>query len=118
MLPSDSGKLIWWSLSGEKMAEFSVWSGDYIVRADWSVSGAALWVCGFSTLRYVKIERRNDDITGVNSDYVIRSHDITCCGVGFSPSGRSLGSGDLAGNVWETVKKDYQPKLSTSVSVL
>ena len=60
ILPSDSGKLVWWSVSGEKLFEASVGSPDYIVRLEWSVSGKALWMCGFSTLSYVEVVRRVD----------------------------------------------------------
>ena len=59
MLPSDSGKLVWWSPAGEKLCEFMVGSADYIVRLDWSVSSHALWMCGFSTLSYLQV-KRND----------------------------------------------------------
>ena len=57
MLPSDSGKLVWWSLSGEKRCEFKVASADFIVRLDWSVSSHALWMCGFSSLSYLEVKR-------------------------------------------------------------
>ena len=57
ILPSNSGKLMWWSVSGEKLFEVSVGSPDYIVRLAWSVSGKALWMCGFSTLSYVEVEK-------------------------------------------------------------
>ena len=57
VLPSDSGKLIWWSLSGEKRCEFKVGSADFIVRLDWSVSSHALWMCGFSSLSYLEVKR-------------------------------------------------------------
>ena len=33
---------------------------DYIVRLDWSISGNALWKCGFSTLTYVEVMRSDD----------------------------------------------------------
>ena len=57
ILPSNSGKLMWWSVSGEKLFEVCVGSPDYIVRLAWSVSGKALWMCGFSTLSYVEVEK-------------------------------------------------------------
>ncbi len=41
-------------------------------------------------------------VSDVTTRHVVSSHEITCCGVDFSPSGRSLASGDLAGNVWVT----------------
>ena len=56
MLPSDSGKLVWWSPAGEKLCEFTVRSADYIVRLDWSVSNHALWMCGFGTLSYLQVK--------------------------------------------------------------
>ena len=61
ILPSNSGKLLWWSVSGEKLFEVSAGSPDYIVRLAWSASGTALWMCGFSTLSYVEVEK---DSTG------------------------------------------------------
>lgn len=57
VLPSDGGKLSWWSTCGEKLHEFKVGGADYIVRLDWSVSGHALWICGFSNLGYLHINR-------------------------------------------------------------
>ena len=49
--------------------------------------------------------------------YVIPSHSIACCGVGFSPNGWNLVSGDLAGNVWVTEQQDYQPKHTSTVEL-
>ena len=60
ILPSDSGKLIWWSIFGTKLFEANVGPPDYIVRLEWSVSGNALWKCGFSTLTYVEVMRSDD----------------------------------------------------------
>lgn len=57
MVPSDSGKVTWWSREGEKVEEFESCVQDYIVRMDWSVSGGGLWVCGFSCLSYLAVER-------------------------------------------------------------
>ncbi len=41
-------------------------------------------------------------VSEVATSHVVNSHEISCCGVDFSPSGRSLASGDLVGNVWVT----------------
>ena len=60
MLPSDSGKLVWWSQSGDRLASFAVGSCDYVVRLDWSVSGHALWMCGFSTMTYFDVKRQRN----------------------------------------------------------
>ena len=54
-------------------------------------------------------------VESVNQLDVIPSHSIACCGAGFSPNGRSLASGDLAGNVWVTEQQDYQPKHTATV---
>lgn len=61
VLPTDSGKLVWWSMAGEKVREFKVGSPDYIVRLDWSVSGHSLWMCGFSTLSLLSVKRDETD---------------------------------------------------------
>ena len=60
VLPADSGKLVWWEAGGEKLGEFRAGSADYIVRLDWSVSGHALWLCGFSVLSYLQVKRKDD----------------------------------------------------------
>ena len=63
-------------------------------------------------------------VVGVSPSHVIHSYDITCCGVTFNPSGRSLAAGDLAGNVWVMKKDDIMPihkcsvRFSLPVSVL
>ena len=49
---------------------------------------------------------------------MIKSHDIACCGVAFSPCGQYLASGDLAGGVWITQQDDIMPKYKCSVSTL
>jgi len=54
-------------------------------------------------------------VIGVSPSHVIHSYDITCCGVAFNPSGRSLASGDLAGNVWVMKKDDIMPIHKSSV---
>lgn len=60
MLPSDSGKLVWWSRTGDRLASFSVGSADYVVRLDWSVSGRCLWMCGFSTMTCLEVKKTDD----------------------------------------------------------
>lgn len=147
VLPSDSGKLMWWSKTGEKVAEFKAGSADYIVRLEWSVSGRGLWIIGFSSLTRLQVERSDDGesreetvtimlyhcvcvyyilrmharsmhldiIQSIMPSHVLHSHDITCCGVGFNPSGRYLGSGDLAGNVWVTQQETHTPVYQCSV---
>lgn len=60
VLPSDSGTLVWWSVSGDKLFEEKVASSDFIVHLEWSVSGKALWMCGFSTLSYVEVKKNHD----------------------------------------------------------
>ena len=56
-------------------------------------------------------------VTDVYPSHVIHSHEITCCGVGFSPSGKSIGSGDLAGNVWVTESTKVAPIYKYTVSI-
>ena len=60
MLPSDSGKLTWWNKNGDKVAEFKAGSADYIVRLEWSISGNSLWMCGFSSLTKLSVERNDE----------------------------------------------------------
>lgn len=60
ILPSDTGTLVWWSVSGRKLFQEKVASSDYIVHLEWSVSGKALWMCGFSTLSYVEVKKNHD----------------------------------------------------------
>ncbi len=54
--------------------------------------------------------------------HVISSHEIACCGVDFTPSGRVLVSGDLAGNVWVTngikVRTAFKYNVSCGMCVL
>ena len=64
VLPSDSGELVWWSQSGGKLASFAVGSSDYVVRLEWSVSGGALWMCGFSSMTYLDVRK------GVNGEKI------------------------------------------------
>ena len=59
MVPCDAGKLTWWNRNGEKVAEFSSEMHDYIVHIDWSISGRGLWICGFSCLAYLTVERND-----------------------------------------------------------
>ena len=56
MLPSDSGKVMWWSVDGEKVAEFESCFQDYVMHMDWSVSGKAIWICGFSCLLLLSVD--------------------------------------------------------------
>lgn len=60
VLPSDSGKLVWWSQTGNKLASFAVGTSDYVVRLEWSVLGRALWMCGFSTMICLEVKRSNE----------------------------------------------------------
>ena len=57
-------------------------------------------------------------VSEVKQRHVIHSHSIACCGVGFNLDGRSLASGDLAGNVWITEEQDYTPKHTFTVKLL
>lgn len=57
MVPSDSGSVMWWSREGLKVSEFRSVIDDYIVHMEWSVSRNALWVCGFSNLLFLVVER-------------------------------------------------------------
>ena len=41
-----------------------------------------------------------DIITKVSSTYKVHTHEISCCGVGFSPDSTYLAVGDLVGNVY------------------
>ena len=65
MLPTDSGSLLWWSMSGEKVKEVKIGSPDFLVRLDWSVSRQSLWVCGFSALRLLSVSRDEQGGTAV-----------------------------------------------------
>lgn len=60
VLPSESGKLVWWSVSGDRIFEANEESHDFIVHLQWSVSGSGLWMCGFSTLSYVEVKRTSN----------------------------------------------------------
>ena len=60
VLPSDSGKISWLSMAGERIFEAVVGPTGYIVHLTWSLSGRALWMCGFSRLCYVEVERHSD----------------------------------------------------------
>lgn len=60
VLPSDSGTLVWWSVSGNKLFEEKVASPDFIVHLEWSASSKALWMCGFSTLSYVEVKKNQN----------------------------------------------------------
>ena len=57
VLPSDSGKLVWWSQNGDKLTSFAVGSSDYMVRLEWSISGRALWMCGFSSMTCLDVRK-------------------------------------------------------------
>ena len=63
VLPSDSGKLVWWSQTGDRLASFAVGTSDYVVRLEWSVSGGALWMCGFSTMTCLGVKRSDEGWT-------------------------------------------------------
>lgn len=58
-MPSDSGKVMWWSKEGEKLLEVESGVQDYVVHMDWSVSARGLWICGFSCLSYLAVERND-----------------------------------------------------------
>ena len=55
-------------------------------------------------------------ISSVTSVLTVHSHDITTVGVGFDPSGKKVGSGDMVGNVWVTEKGNILPLQKCSVS--
>lgn len=57
--------MAWWSREGEKVLEFESCMQDYIVRMDWSVSGEGLWMCGFSCLCYLAVERNEAGKVGM-----------------------------------------------------
>ena len=57
-------------------------------------------------------------VLSVTPSHMIKSHDIACCGVAFSPCGQYLASGDLAGGVWIMQQDDIMPKYKCSVSTL
>ena len=59
-MPSDSGKLVWWSMFGERLFEAAVDVTGYVVHLQLSLNGRALWVCGFSRLSYVEIDKNSD----------------------------------------------------------
>ena len=59
-MPSDSGKVAWWSREGERVCEFESCVQDYVVRMNWSRSGNGMWICGFSYLVYLAIDRSDD----------------------------------------------------------
>jgi len=46
----------------------------------------------------------------------VYAHGITSVGVGFSPNGENVGSGDLLGNVWVTRKDRIDPLHTCTVS--
>ncbi len=58
-MASDSGKISRWSVNGEKEAEFSSGMEDYVAHMTWSVSGNGLWLCGFSYLAFLAVERND-----------------------------------------------------------
>lgn len=60
VVPSDNGKVMWWDKDGGKVCEFESCMQDYTVHMDWSVSGNGLWMCGFSCMAYLAIERSDD----------------------------------------------------------
>lgn len=101
LLPSDSGKLTWINVQdGSKVQEIRVGSSDYIVHVSLS-SSSDLWLCGFSRLLYCTVERNDNGIpTKVTATHQVSTHEISCCGVSFSPSSSLLSVGDLAGNVY------------------
>ena len=55
-------------------------------------------------------------VTAICPTMEVHCHDITSVGVGFSPSGRMLGSGDLVGTVWVSEKDAVSPLHKCSVS--
>lgn len=58
-MPSDSGRVMWWSMAGEKVMEFDSGLQDYVMHMDWSVSRKGLWICGFSCLLYLNVIRND-----------------------------------------------------------
>lgn len=57
---------MWWSVLGNKLFEGRVASPDFVVHLEWSVSGKALWMCGFSTLSYVEVKKNHDGMCAYN----------------------------------------------------
>lgn len=76
MVPSDNGKVAWWSQDGDKTEEFESFMQDYVVRMDWSTSGEGLWLCGFSCILYLAVERNGAGKVEVG---VVSSCGLSCC---------------------------------------
>ena len=55
-------------------------------------------------------------VADVTTSHVISSHEISCCGVAFSSSGRGVAAGDLAGNVWVTMETEVKTAFKCNVS--
>lgn len=60
IVPSDSGKVSWWSEDGDKVTQCSNGLQDTVVHIDLSLSGNGLWICGFSSLAFFNIERSEE----------------------------------------------------------
>ena len=63
LFPTDSGKLVWWNTTGEKVAEVKVLEQDYYVRLAWDEPQRTLFVCGFTTLNHVTLQRESSSGT-------------------------------------------------------
>ena len=63
LFPTDTGKLVWWSTSGEKVSEVKVLEQDYYVRLAWDEPQRTLFVCGFTTLNHVTLQRESSSGT-------------------------------------------------------
>lgn len=48
--------------------------------------------------------------------FAVHSHELTSVGVGFDPSGRMVGSGDMVGTVWVSEKDKVMPTHKFTVS--
>lgn len=76
LFPTDTGKLVWWSTSGEKVAEVKVLEQDYYVRLAWDEPQRTLFVCGFTTLNHVTLQRETS--SGTLGHMQIHPHTCTC----------------------------------------
>ncbi len=76
LFPTDTGKLVWWSTSGEKVAEVKVLEQDYYVRLAWDAPQRTLFVCGFTTLSHVTLQRESS--SGTLGHMQIHPHTCTC----------------------------------------
>ena len=74
LFPTDSGKLVWWNTTGEKVAEVKVLEQDYYVRLAWDEPQRTLFVCGFTTLNHVTLQRESSSGTLEHTRARTRTH--------------------------------------------